>query len=95
MDGVDFLASHKALSAAATYCRARQGPALVHARVIRPYSHSLSDDERMYKTAAERETEAALDPVLNFPKWLIDEGVLDRHALQLLMHEVEEELQRA
>src|SRR5258705_49659 len=95
VDGVDFLASYQAMRAAANYCRQGEGPALVHARVIRPLSHSLSDDERMYKTAAERALEAQRDPVLNFPRWLVDEGVLDRQSLQLLMHEVEEEVQQA
>src|SRR5207253_43526 len=59
------------------------------------YSHSLSDDERLYKTAAEREAEAAADPVLLFPKLLIDEGVLDRRMLQNITHEIDEEVQEA
>jgi 2-oxoisovalerate dehydrogenase E1 component len=78
VDGCDFLASHRAMQEAARYCREGNGPALVHARVIRPLSHSLSDDERMYKTAAERALEAERDPVINFPRWLVEEGVLDR-----------------
>src|SRR6266550_8714737 len=80
VDGVDFVASHQAMRAAANYCRQGEGPALVHARVIRPQSHSLSDDERMYKTAAERALEAERDPILNFPRWLVEEGVLDRQS---------------
>src|SRR5262249_20390782 len=95
VDGTDFLASYHAMQEAARYCRQGNGPALVHARVIRLLSHSLSDDERMYKTTAERALEAERDPVLNFPRWLVSEGVLDRHSLQLLMHEVEEEVQQA
>ncbi len=95
VDGTDFLASYRALRAAAEYCRSGQGPALVHAHVIRPYSHSLSDDERMYKTPAEREAEAARDPVIRFPKFLIEEGVLDRHMLQRIAHEIDEEVQAA
>src|SRR5437867_6080319 len=80
---------------ATRYCRAGNGPALVHAKVIRPLSHSLSDDERMYKTAAERSAEAERDPILTFPRFLVDQGVLDRHALQLVLHDIEEEVQQA
>ena len=54
-------------------------PALVHAKVIRPYSHSLSDDEAMYKPPAERENEASRDPVTQFPKWLVAEGYAEAH----------------
>ena len=45
IDGTDLPASYNAMTAAVEYARARKGPAFVHARVIRPYSHSLSDDE--------------------------------------------------
>jgi 2-oxoisovalerate dehydrogenase E1 component len=95
VDGTDFLASYRAMRDAAEYCRAGNGPALVHAHVIRPYSHSLSDDERLYKPAAEREAESSRDPVLIFPKFLIDEGILDRHMLQRIAHEVDEEVEQA
>jgi 2-oxoisovalerate dehydrogenase E1 component len=95
VDGTDFLASWRAMQAAVAYCRAGQGPALVHAHCIRPYSHSLSDDERLYKTPAEREAEAERDPVLRFPKFLVDEGVLDRRMLQDITHEIDEEVQAA
>ncbi|MCC6859860.1 MAG: dehydrogenase E1 component subunit alpha/beta [Bryobacterales bacterium] len=95
VDGTDFLASHGAMREAVECCRSGQGPALVHAHVIRPYSHSLSDDERLYKTAAERAAEAERDPVLNFPRWLVSEGVIDRYALQRMTHEIDEEVQAA
>jgi len=95
VDGTDFLASYRALKQAAAYCRERRGPALVHAHVIRPYSHSLSDDERLYKTPAERSAEAERDPVLRFPKFLVDEGIIDRQMLQRIAHEIDEEVNQA
>jgi 2-oxoisovalerate dehydrogenase E1 component len=95
MDGTDFLASYRVMKKAAAYVRSGQGPALVHAHVIRPYSHSLSDDERLYKTPAEREAEAQRDPVLIFPRFLVEAGILDRHRLQLITHEVDEEVHQA
>jgi 2-oxoisovalerate dehydrogenase E1 component len=94
VDGTDFLASYGAMKEAVAYCREGRGPALVHAHVIRPYSHSLSDDERFYKCEAERKAEAARDPVLLFPKFLNDEGVIDRPMLQRIVHEVEQEIHR-
>jgi 2-oxoisovalerate dehydrogenase E1 component len=89
------VASYHALSEAAAYARARKGPALVHATVTRPYSHSLSDDERLYKTKAERSAEETRDPVLKFPEWLVSEGILDRQGLQVIVHEVDQEIQQA
>src|SRR3954465_1503531 len=68
VDGCDLLASYEAMQRAVDYARKRKGPALVHAHVIRPYSHSLSDDEAKYRPAEEREQEAARDPVKNYPK---------------------------
>lgn len=94
-DGTDFVQSFNAVQEAAAYCRARKGPALVHATVTRPYSHSLSDDERLYKTAAERQGEALRDPIQTYPEWLIAEGHLDRHGLQRLIHEVDQEVEAA
>ena len=74
IDGTDFLASYRALGDAAAYARARKGPALVHARVVRPYSHSLSDDEKLYKPPAEREAEARRDPIGRFAEFLRANG---------------------
>ena len=63
---------------ATAYVRARKGPAFVHARVIRPYSHSLSDDEKLYKTPAEREAEARRDPIARFSEFLQHQRPGDR-----------------
>jgi 2-oxoisovalerate dehydrogenase E1 component len=95
VDGTDFLASYRAMKEAAAWCREGHGPALVHAHVVRLYSHSLSDDERLYKTPAERQAEAERDPIIRFPQFLIEQGVLDRQRLQLIDHEIDEEVHDA
>jgi len=92
VDGTDFLASYRAMKKAAAYCRAGHGPALVHASVTRPYSHSLSDDERLYKSSAERAEEAARDPLKAFPELLLQKGILDRQALDNITREIDAEV---
>ncbi len=94
-DGTDLLASIDTMRRAVDYARAGEGPVLVRATCIRPYSHSLSDDEKLYRTEAERQAEADRDPLKRFSEWLVSEGLLDRHRLQLLTEEVEAELQSA
>jgi 2-oxoisovalerate dehydrogenase E1 component len=91
-DGTDPLESYEALSRAVAHCRARKGPALVHAHVTRPYSHSLSDDEKLYKTSEEREAEARRDPLPKFALFLVREGILDEAELEALEREVVREV---
>jgi len=88
VDGCDPIACQATLSRTVAYCRSRRGPALVHAHVIRPYSHSLSDDEVMYKPPEERASEAARDPVLRFPERLLAEGVATAEELDSIRTEV-------
>jgi 2-oxoisovalerate dehydrogenase E1 component len=95
VDGCDPLASLAALKDAAVWCRTRRGPALVHARVIRPYSHSLSDDESLYRAPRERELEAQRDPIRAFPKVLVTEGIATEAELQTLREEVDREVNDA
>jgi 2-oxoisovalerate dehydrogenase E1 component len=95
VDGCDPLASYDVLSRAIDHVRARKGPALVHAKVIRPYSHSLSDDEILYRPAAERSEDAARDPVVTFPSFLIAQGVATEAELERIKSQVEEEVEIA
>jgi 2-oxoisovalerate dehydrogenase E1 component len=95
VDGCDPVASYEAMVRAAEWCRQRKGPALVHAHVTRPYSHSLSDDEIHYKPTREREDEAKRDPVISFPKRLIADGVATEAELEAIKAQVEEEVQVA
>jgi 2-oxoisovalerate dehydrogenase E1 component len=95
VDGCDPVASYEAMVRAAEWCRQRKGPALVHAHVTRPYSHSLSDDEIHYKPTREREEEAKRDPVISFPKRLISDGVATEAEIEAIKAQVEEEVQVA
>ena len=95
IDGTDPIASYNAMVEAVAYCRAGKGPALVHGHVIRPYSHSLSDDERLYRSAAELEADALRDPISRMQMWLLREGILDADAINRLERQVDEEVQRA
>jgi 2-oxoisovalerate dehydrogenase E1 component len=95
VDGTDPVASYGAFRRAAQYCREGHGPAFVHAHVIRPYSHSLSDDERLYRPDSERERDSARDPVSRTQMFLLREGILDEKGINDLEKKVEEELQLA
>src|SRR5579883_3383294 len=95
VDGTDPVASYAAMKRAVAHCRAGKGPAFVHAHVIRPYSHSLSDDERLYRPDAERQRDAARDPITRMQMFLIREGILDEKGINRLEKQVEEELQAA
>src|SRR5688572_19327078 len=92
VDGCDFIASYEVMKRAVTYARKRKGPALVHAKVIRPYSHSLSDDEVMYRPQEERDADAARDPITVFPRWLIEEGHADESEIKRIQEEVDAEI---
>jgi 2-oxoisovalerate dehydrogenase E1 component len=95
IDGTDFIASYAALQQAVAYARARRGPAFVHAKVIRPYSHSLSDDERLYKTPEERAEEATRDPIVRFAEFLKAEHLAGESELEALHKAVEREVNDA
>jgi 2-oxoisovalerate dehydrogenase E1 component len=95
VDGTDPIASYAAMVEAVAYCRSGKGPALVHGHVIRPYSHSLSDDERLYRSAAELEADAKRDPISRMQMWLLREGILDEAGINRIERQVDDEVQRA
>jgi 2-oxoisovalerate dehydrogenase E1 component len=95
VDGTDLIQSCRAMREAVAYARARKGPALVHAKVIRPYSHSHSDDERSYKTVEERELEARRDPIANLTTLLRADGLATVEELEAIRLEVDAEVAAA
>ena len=95
VDGCDPLASLSVLGEAAAWCRSRQGPALVHAHVIRPYSHSLSDDESLYRASSERSLDAQRDPLLLFSRQLLAEDAATEADLARIREEIDREVNAA
>jgi len=95
IDGTDFFESLRAMREAAEYVRARKGPAFVHALVIRPYSHSLSDDEKLYKAPAEREAEARRDPLKRFADFLREHELATDETMAAIQSGVEREVNEA
>jgi len=95
VDGCDPVASYEVLGRAVAHVRSRKGPALVHASVIRPYSHSLSDDEVLYRPPEERAADAARDPLTTFPARLLSEGLASEAELEQIKTGVEEDVNLA
>ncbi len=94
-DGTDPIESLETMERAVKYCRERKGAALVHAKVIRPYSHSLSDDEKLYRPDEERTSDAERDPIKRFGALLIDEGILTQNELQRIKDEIDKSVTEA
>ena len=95
IDGTDPVIAYAAMKRAADHCRAGQGPAFVHAHVIRPYSHSLSDDEKLYRPDSERQRDADRDPISCLQMFLLREGILDEKSINKIEKEVDDQVQAA
>ena len=96
VDGCDPVASLEVMRSVVARMRSRQvGPVLVHAQVVRPYSHSQSDDEKTYKTEAERTEDARRDPITTFSAWLVSEGHATPEFLAEVRADADAEVNRA
>jgi 2-oxoisovalerate dehydrogenase E1 component len=95
VDGTDFLASFRAMREAVAFVRARKGPAFVHAHCVRPYSHSFSDDEQLYRPPSERESDTRRDPLTRFADFLTSNGLASAEELAELAQDVDHELRAA
>ena len=95
VDGTDLLASVETLQRAVAYCRQGHGPALVHGHVVRLHAHSLSDDQKLYKTPAELAAETLRDPLPKFASFLLDEGLLSKQDREKLEKDVNREVDEA
>jgi 2-oxoisovalerate dehydrogenase E1 component len=94
-DGTDAIESFAVMQRAVNNCRKHRGPSFVHAKVIRPYSHSLSDDERLYRPDEERTSDAEHDPIKRFGALLVQDHIVDQESLQKLKDEIDREISAA
>jgi 2-oxoisovalerate dehydrogenase E1 component len=94
-DGTSLTESWEACARGVEYARRKKGPVLLHAHVVRPYSHSMSDDERLYRPETERDDDARRDPLVVTRQHLIDSGIATADELEKLEAEVEQEVKDA
>ncbi len=94
-DATDLITTFEAASRAVEHARKRRGPALLHAHVIRPYSHSLSDDERVYKPESVRRQESMCDPVTRTREYLLSTGTSTESEIYRIEAAIEREIQDA
>jgi 2-oxoisovalerate dehydrogenase E1 component len=94
-DGTHFLETYEVAGRLVDHVRRRRGPALLHGHVIRPYSHSLSDDERLYKSEETRQREARRDPLVLWRKHLLAQGLATEKQLKEIEDEVDRQLSEA
>jgi 2-oxoisovalerate dehydrogenase E1 component len=91
-DGTDVVEMYRTAGEAVAYARERRGPALIHAHCTRPYSHSMSDDERMYRTDEERSAQDARCPLKRTRALLVETGIATEEELDALEEEVKQEV---
>ena len=94
-EGTDPVVSYGAFTRAVQHIRAGNGPAFLHGHVIRPYSHSLSDNEKLYRPDEERQRDAKRDPITRMQMFLIREGILDEDGINRLEKQVDEQVREA
>jgi 2-oxoisovalerate dehydrogenase E1 component len=95
MDGRDYFEVRRKGANAIAHVRAGAGPCLVHALVTRPYSHSLSDDQKKYRAAEELDDEREHDPITVLERRLIAAGVLTSEVAELMRTEAKEAVRAA
>src|SRR5712671_6683879 len=94
-DGTDAIESLVTMQRAVENCRRGRGPSFVHAKVIRPYSHSLSDDEKLYRAEAERVADAERDPIKRLGALILQEGAASADELQQIKDEIDASINEA
>jgi 2-oxoisovalerate dehydrogenase E1 component len=94
-DGTDIIDAYRAAGSAITHAREQRAPAFIHAHCTRPHSHSMSDDERAYRTEKERAAQDLRDPLTRTSALLLESQVTTAEELQELELEIGAEVASA
>jgi len=94
VDGMDVIAVYGAVKRAAEWVREHSRPYLIEAVTYRFRGHSMADPGK-YRSVAEHEVWKARDPIPNFGKKLLDEGVAGQALLDAIMAKARAEVQEA
>jgi len=94
-DGTDVAQSYRVAGEAVHWVRESRGPALLHAHVVRLYAHSVSDDDRLYRTQEDKERDRKSDPIVRARRLILDAGVASEMDLVQLEEKVETEIEAA
>ncbi|MBX5493553.1 MAG: thiamine pyrophosphate-dependent dehydrogenase E1 component subunit alpha [Chloroflexi bacterium] len=95
VDGTDVLAVYERTRAAVARARAGDGPTLIEARVYRLTAHTSDDDDRRYRSEAERAEARQHDPLPRFERVLRARGVLNDALLAALQARIAREVAEA
>jgi 2-oxoisovalerate dehydrogenase E1 component alpha subunit len=95
VDGNDVFAVYDAMAAAVRRAYNGEGPTLVEAKTYRQVPHSSDDDDRSYRTREEVAEWKRKDPILQFERRLLAEGVLTEAAIRSVDERARAEVERA
>ena len=95
LDGTDYFTVREVARSIVERVRAGVGPALIHADVVRPYSHSAADTQSKYRSAEELAAERARDPIDRMEAELISGGVITPEQAAALRAEAKELVAKA
>lgn len=94
VDGNDVLAVYKVTQAAVERARRGDGPTLIECKTYRQCGHSRSDP-RTYRPREEEAAWRERDPIPNFRKWLLDQGVCNSWEIETIEKAVEQTVAEA
>jgi len=94
VDGMDVLAVREAVGSAVNRARRGEGPSIVECKTYRWYGHSRSDP-RAYRSKEEEAAWKDRDPIPNFGKWLVDNGVATQEEVDAVEESAEDAIEVA